>query len=101
MPDHLPNYRKGFTTVACTSLLLLSNNSELCAKFLVNNEEVLFELYAGASNRNAGEIHVIVRDAVNLEKLHQIDIASLRPDIALCQLFSRLRSIHLYSQDLF
>ena len=45
MPDHLPNYRKGFTSVACTSLLLLSNNSELRAKFLVNNEEVLLNNY--------------------------------------------------------
>ena len=33
-------------------------------------------LYAGGSNRNAGEIHVIVRDSVNLEKLHQIEIST-------------------------
>jgi len=43
---------------------------------IYNDEEVLFELYAGASNRNAGEIHVLVRDAESLEKLHQIEIST-------------------------
>ena len=43
---------------------------------IYNDEEVLFELYAGASNRNAGEIHVLVRDTENLEKINQIEIST-------------------------
>ena len=43
---------------------------------IYNDEEVLFELYAGASNRNAGEIHVVVRDTENLEKINQIEIST-------------------------
>ena len=42
----------------------------------LDDQEVLLELYAGASNRGAGEVHVLVRDAETLEKIQQIEIST-------------------------
>ena len=42
----------------------------------LNSQEVLLELYAGASQRGAGEMHVLVRDSLSLEKIHQIEIST-------------------------
>ena len=39
MSDNLSKFRKGLSSVACFSLIFLSNNSELYAKFFVNKVE--------------------------------------------------------------
>ena len=39
MSDNLSKFRKGLSSVACFSLIFLSNNSELYAKFFVNKDE--------------------------------------------------------------
>ena len=39
MPKHFIKFRKVFTNIACSPLILLSNNSELAAKYLQNEDE--------------------------------------------------------------
>ena len=39
MQKHFLKFGKVFTNVACTPLILISNNSELSAKYLPNNFE--------------------------------------------------------------
>ena len=39
MRNNLSKYTKAFTSIACFSLILISNNSELAAKYLPNKEE--------------------------------------------------------------
>ena len=39
MRKNISKYKKAFTSMACFSLILISNNSELTAKYLPNREE--------------------------------------------------------------
>ena len=39
MPKHFLKFRKVFTNIACSPLILISNNSELAAKYLQNEDE--------------------------------------------------------------
>ena len=39
MPKHFLKFRKVFTNIACSPLILISNNSELFAKYLQNEDE--------------------------------------------------------------
>ena len=39
MKKHFFTFRKVFTNIACSPLILISNNSELAAKFLPNDVE--------------------------------------------------------------
>ena len=39
MQKHLLKFRKVFTNIACSPLILISNNSELAAKYLPNEVE--------------------------------------------------------------
>ena len=42
MYKHFIKFRKVFTNIACSPLILLSNNSELAAKYLTNGLEQQF-----------------------------------------------------------
>ena len=44
MKKHFFKYRKVFTNLACSPLILISNNSELAAKFLPNDVEQAIEI---------------------------------------------------------
>ena len=39
MPKHFLKFRKIFTNLACSPLILISNNAELAAKYLPNDDE--------------------------------------------------------------
>ena len=40
MENNLSKFTKVFTSMACFSLILISNNSELAARYLLDKEEV-------------------------------------------------------------
>ncbi len=45
MPKHFLKFRKVFTNIACSPLILLSNNSELAAKYLQNEDEQSISIF--------------------------------------------------------
>ena len=52
MSDNLPKFRKSLSSVACFSLIFLSNNSELYAKFFVNEDQGSHKKIFETKNRN-------------------------------------------------
>ena len=52
MRNNLSKFTKAFTSMACFSLILISNNSELAAKYLLNNEDEINENKIHKHNRN-------------------------------------------------
>ncbi len=54
MRNDFSKFPKALTSIACFSLILISNNSELAAKFLVDSEELIFKentIYQGITNK--------------------------------------------------
>ena len=52
MQKQLLKFRKVFTNIACPPLILISNNSELAAKFLPNNVESSIKTLEIRNNKN-------------------------------------------------
>ena len=52
MQKHSLKFGKVFTSVACTPLILISNNSELAAKYLPNNGEQTIKTFKKKDIKN-------------------------------------------------
>ena len=79
MPDNLPKFRKGFASITCFSLIFLSNNSELYAKFLVSKDEGIYKNKFGFKNNNNRNS---VKSIFNIVEENELLIADNGEDLA-------------------